>query len=489
MDNTEALSMMLKGMDFDAEDLIRVVSALGEIKKKKDEKKEEEGNKFSVDKTFILGKDDCWIYRDNRTKAKWWYIKIYESRFRKTWSKSLKTTNKTVAIALAEEMYADRRGRLSVGARPVSITSRELVKMYENERRKEITDLQQMGITPTSFDRLCGQIQHWINYTKMCGHYNTKIENIPRELGVQFAHYIQNLKKTNDFKKPRRSNQTTNHIVCAVKKMYRFANDLNYITKSEIPNFKYLKVGRETAPKRDILTKEEKEKITRWIQYKYCNEKGITKKEQIKRRIFQQYWTMSHLMGTRPIEIIKMKWCDISINQKDDEFGKKFNRVIHIPSENSKTGKSRDIVAPIADNLKIIKKWYKQKPFELDPQPHHYVFPRLTLTDIKNNIPTTRVALEKRLKAVMKGSEEDGVWDSQGRRIQLYQSRHWHITDAIMRDVPIYDIALNCGTSDTYINQTYSHVTTKMRSSVITKNQGAHSMKEETKKKILEASR
>ena len=49
MDNTEALSMMLKGMDFDAEDLIRVVSALGEIKKKKDEKKEEEGNKFSVD--------------------------------------------------------------------------------------------------------------------------------------------------------------------------------------------------------------------------------------------------------------------------------------------------------------------------------------------------------------------------------------------------------------------------------------------------------
>ena len=137
--------------------------------------------------------------------------------------------------------------------------------------------------------------------------------------------------------------------------MYKFANDLNYITKSEIPNFKYLKVGRETAPKRDILTKEEKEKITRWIQYKYCNEKGITRKEQIKRRIFQQYWTMSHLMGTRPIEIIKMKWCDISINQKDDEFGKKFNRVIHIPSENSKAGKSRDIVAPIADNLKIIK--------------------------------------------------------------------------------------------------------------------------------------
>ena len=35
MDNTEALSMMRKGMDFDAEDQIKVVSALGGIKKKK----------------------------------------------------------------------------------------------------------------------------------------------------------------------------------------------------------------------------------------------------------------------------------------------------------------------------------------------------------------------------------------------------------------------------------------------------------------------
>ena len=34
MDNTKALSMMRKGMEFDTEDLIRVASALGEIKKR-----------------------------------------------------------------------------------------------------------------------------------------------------------------------------------------------------------------------------------------------------------------------------------------------------------------------------------------------------------------------------------------------------------------------------------------------------------------------
>ena len=41
INNTEALSMMGKKIEFDAEDLIRVISALGEIKKKKEEKKGE----------------------------------------------------------------------------------------------------------------------------------------------------------------------------------------------------------------------------------------------------------------------------------------------------------------------------------------------------------------------------------------------------------------------------------------------------------------
>ena len=40
MDNIEALSMIRKGMDLNAEGLIRVVSALRELKKKKEEKKE-----------------------------------------------------------------------------------------------------------------------------------------------------------------------------------------------------------------------------------------------------------------------------------------------------------------------------------------------------------------------------------------------------------------------------------------------------------------
>ena len=54
MDNTEALSMMRKGMDFDAEDLVRVVSALGEIKKKIREKRRVEKTLEMMLKAYLI---------------------------------------------------------------------------------------------------------------------------------------------------------------------------------------------------------------------------------------------------------------------------------------------------------------------------------------------------------------------------------------------------------------------------------------------------
>ena len=110
VEKEEQLKSLLENMDFDAEDLIRVVSALGQIKKKKDNLPAEK-SKVIGDKTYVLNRDDVYIYQDQRTKRKWWYIRIYEPRYKKVWSKSLKTTSKTVALALAEEIYSERKGR------------------------------------------------------------------------------------------------------------------------------------------------------------------------------------------------------------------------------------------------------------------------------------------------------------------------------------------------------------------------------------------
>ena len=480
----EMLADLLKGLD--TETIISAVLAANEIKKRKGEEKDQDEGKVIQEKTKILERDDCWIFIDGRTKKKIWYICIYEPKYRKRWTKSLKTANKTIAMAEAERIYAERKGRLSVGVRPVSITAKELVQLYQAERRKDLTDLPQGGIKPASFDRLCNQIKHWENFIRLKGHTHTKIENIPTEFGLQFANYIKGLKKDNDKNKPRRNNQTINQNVAAVKKMYKFAIESKYATAAEVPIFRYLKVGRETAPKRDVINAEEFTAISRWIQYKYCNEKGITKKEKIKRRVFGLAFTIMHYTGCRTNELIKMKWADIRDLRNEDKGQKTFNKVIYIPTENSKTGKSRELVAPIASQLNTLKEWYKKEPFSFDCTPDRYVFPRLTLTDIENNIPTTRVAWEKRLRQVMQGSERDGAWDPQGRRITLYSSRHHYISERIMQNVSMNDIAINCGTSIKYIEETYSHITSVMRSKEITKGLGAHRMSEESKQKYLD---
>ena len=172
--------------------------------------------------------------------------------------------------------------------------------------------------------------------------------------------------------------------------------------------------------------------------------------------------------------MLAMKWSDITINPNDDKIGKQVNRLVHIPAENSKTGRSRDIIAPIAPQLERLKKWYRELGFEVNDRSSDYVFPRLTTSSLNQNIPTSDVAWQKRLKAVMAGADKDGAIHLNGRIITNYSARHHHITEAIQRGVDIYDIALNCGTSINYIEKTYSHVTVQMRSKDITKGLGVH---------------
>ena len=476
--NIEGITKLVADGGYEVEQILSVLNALNAIKKNDERKaleEEPQENKIFLDKEFVYEtRDDVYIYRDNRTKKKGYYIRIYDPKTQKHWSKSLKTTNRMVAMTQAEKIYAERKGRLSFGVRPESITARDLSALYQAERRKLITNIPHQGITPKSMDSLCNHIKHWEDFVKEKGHFNSNIEDIPTEFGMQFGIWIKEKKKNNNNQIRSRSHMTINHTIAAVKKMYVFAQESKYITKNETPMWKYLKVNREERPTRDVISKDEFTAISRWIQYKYCNEKGITRKEQIKRRIYGIVFTLSHYLGARPKEMLAIKWSDISVNPNDSADDKKTNRVIHIPADNSKTGRSRDIVAPIADQLDRLEKWYLEFGLEVRRNSDDFIFPRLTYTDANKNIPTTDVAWDKRLKKVVKGAEEDGAWFSKGRHITNYSARHHYITEGIQRGVDIYDLALNCGTSIHYIEKTYSHITTLMRSKEITKGLGKH---------------
>ena len=76
-------------------------------------------------------------------------------------------------------------------------------------------------------------------------------------------------------------------------------------------------------------------------------------------------------------------------------------------------------------------------------------------------------------------AEQDGAIILNGGVPTLYMFRHGYITNRLLRGVSMEDIRINCGTSITYIESTYTHVTTSMRSKEITKGLGKHRLKKD----------
>ena len=147
IEDIDAITDLVKGGK-DIKQIMAVLQALDAINENDKRKKliEEQGNanRMFLDKEFVLGKDNVYIYRDNRTKKKGYYIRIYDPKSQTHWTKSLKTTNRLQAMTMAEQIYSEKIGRINIGVRHQSITTKELVALYQNKRRRYLTN------TPTS---------------------------------------------------------------------------------------------------------------------------------------------------------------------------------------------------------------------------------------------------------------------------------------------------------------------------------------------------
>ncbi|WP_010313571.1 tyrosine-type recombinase/integrase [Synechococcus sp. CB0205] len=473
----DALAELLDARGLNAEDFIQIVDILGALKKKestnieKKEREKDKGNKIFVDKEFVFEtRDDCFIYRDGRTKTGNYYVRIYDADTKKVYSKSLRTRHRVNALVAAETLYREKKDKLMKGVKMVSITTNEMVELYLKRRSGELTHIPKTGITHKSYDRLKQQLKYWTLYIRFLKLEKVHIEKLSPDIGRDFGNWILNQPKQY-YKETSRSRETINHIIASVKKMYRdIALEEKYITYNEFPKFKYLKVQPDNAPKRDVLNVEEYEELTKWMQNKYCREKGLSELEQVKRRVFALYFSIHYNIGARTKEVLGMRWSDITINPNDSAENKKRNRVIHIHAENSKTGKSRNIVAPIAEKLERIKKHYKKIGYE--PEPNDFVFINLSKTKRGANIAYQTPALDKRLKSVLELSGLKERLDQDGRHITLYSARHFYCTQRLLNKVDMHTLSLNMGTSITYIETTYSHLTTLLMSEEITKGQG-----------------
>ena len=109
-----ALSSLLDSQGLSAKDFMQVLSVLGNAKKENNEKQKKlatEGKIF-LNKEFIIpARTDVYIYQDNRTKNKNYYIRIWEPKTRKHFSQSLKTNIREIAFTRANEIYLNNSNK------------------------------------------------------------------------------------------------------------------------------------------------------------------------------------------------------------------------------------------------------------------------------------------------------------------------------------------------------------------------------------------
>jgi integrase len=480
----EALSELLSAKGIEISGFIDVINALDKIKEGSPAKTEDTSldapkKKHYIDKEFIFEtRRDVFIYRSGSTKSRRYYIRIYDEKAKKDYVQSLRTTNRIEALAKAEEIYAERKNALRRGVRPNSINTKELIRIYTTERLKTLTSIPHQGITKDSFSTLSKQLKYWHEYISHKGHTKTSIDAIPPDIGKGFGIWLKELPKDR-YQDRERSNETINHAITAVKKMYRdIAIDERYITMAEFPIFRLLKVNREKSHKRDIIEPEEFLMLGKWMENTWRKDQDASELERAKRYIYCQYLAINYLTGCRNKEMLGIRWGDIATIKQEDKESQKINRSIFISAQNSKTGKSRHCVAPVAHQFERIKEQYRRLGIATFDR-NDYVFINLSKTKRGTNIPYDQPAMEKRLKAVIEQSGLKQILDETGRHITQYSARHYAVTDALMRGVSIYDIAVNTGTSVHYIEQTYSKVTALKKSQEITKGQGLHKVIEQ----------
>ena len=141
-EHLNAISSLLESAGLTAKDFVQTLSVLGNAKKENIEKQKKlatEGKIF-LNKEFIIpARTDVYIYQDNRTRNKNYYIRIWEPKTKKHFSQSLKTNIREIAFTRANEIYLNRVGRLNFGLNNKSITANELVAKYSQLRQKDIS--------------------------------------------------------------------------------------------------------------------------------------------------------------------------------------------------------------------------------------------------------------------------------------------------------------------------------------------------------------
>ena len=144
---------------------------------------------------------------------------------------------------------------------------------------------------------------------------------------------------------------------------YELAVRDRYISVNQCPQLDKLKIQRDGASKRDILSEEQYEKLWKYIQFNYITKKN-NQKTRVNvletRKIWKEFIFIMSNVVFRSKELLRIKMYEITDNPNWGSDKKATDCLMKVRSDNSKTGKARVCVAPVKKKIKRVIESYKK---------------------------------------------------------------------------------------------------------------------------------
>ena len=372
-----------------------------------------------------------------------WQARVPLTDGRYLW-RSLKTTDEAKATQDATRLYYQTETKLAEGlpvqTRTVDKVIDEYVAMREQDNRLGNAAKRGSSIKHTQ-DAMLRQIKRVVKFWR---EYAGKkpIEALDDKLlGGYVAwrkSYYHDMAELPKNAKLDPTDKTLQWEIMMGKMLVKFAHDQGYRGNKPLPTFTFVPKLKRVRPAltitdfRDVLAKLKKHVAD-----------AKTDKQRAIRQLLHDYVTVLALSGMRVGEANELRARDVeAITDADGRANVQF-------SVRGKTGAR--VVVPHIDVKKVIDGIRERQP---NMQPDEFLFAMPSGDRI--------ITLADQFNAFL-----DGVGlthNSAGEKYTLYSLRHFYAVRAIARDIDIYTIARNMGTSVQMIEQYYGrHATTTAR--------------------------
>ena len=389
-----------------------------------------EGSRAYLDQEQILGGKGM-IFITPYSGGKY-YFRMWVSAEGKYYKKSLRTTDKNLAVELAEQEILGIMTKVNSGHKVFGLSWGELCQQFLDFSKERV---ETNRITEGRLSTLKTQVNKWI--IPYIGK-NTKTSELDRNSVMDYGLYRR--KKTDNQVTDitiRNEYTTINSVI-----KYAYRNGSTPIERFNVEEIKILE-----PPRRDTFTIEEYrvfyKRLGEWVKA------SVDSHETFYRSIFRDFVLLKSNSFMRFGEIKQLQWkmCKITTYKKQKIVE------LSLPKEICKNRKSRTFLSRGGTYLERIKKYSKWT------KPDDFVF-----STKDENKGLSKAWFYKYWYEFMKFSDLDKL----EKKLSFYSLRHFGITARLYAKVNHYEVAKMAGTNVSFIEQHYEHLDmSKLRESAV----------------------